>query len=586
MANSMGSLYIAAAGIRTSQQGINTTANNLANVNTTGYVRQQVLYTDENYITFSNAAISQQQAGLGVSIGDVIHARDIFLDKSYRTEYGREAFYASYYEALDEIQTLLQEMEGEQFQEGINNFWTAIQTLADDPSDSVYQNLVVQKASLFLSRGQAVYEGLKNYQSNINTQIQDDVTRINEIFKQMYTLNKQIQQIEAGGQETAMTARDTRDLLLDELAGYGRVEYSEDAFGIVSVKFEGTMAVDEVRYFSMDLYRDGATGYLTPYWPHLSDVTKEEYEFVVDLSTEISSNLNTDIGELKALLAARGDKHAVYSDLLYDSNGDALSADEFLDTIGLSCMETSEAELDTLIHAIVTGINDALCPNITAEEAGLVSGTDSLYITDATTGSTYEITASTKILDADNCYVGVDGKLPPQELFVRTGCERYTTVTDASGNTYYIFNEEDLTDTSEMYTTMSLSINENLQIQPSLLAGFAQNGEVAYGIGDTLTALWEEAGLVLNPTDTEKVTYTNYYTKMINELATNGNVFYSTAQSLDSTVLAVSNQRQQVIGVSSDEELESLIKFQNAYNAASRYMTVISEMIELLVTQL
>lgn len=73
MANGMGSLYIGSSGLRTSQNALNTTANNLANVDTTGYVRQQVIQADRHYNTFDkNAAISNQQSGLGVSIADVI----------------------------------------------------------------------------------------------------------------------------------------------------------------------------------------------------------------------------------------------------------------------------------------------------------------------------------------------------------------------------------------------------------------------------------------------------------------------------------------------------------------------------------
>ena len=44
--------------------------------------------------------------------------------------------------------------------------------------------------------------------------------------------------------------------------------------------------------------------------------------------------------------------------------------------------------------------------------------------------------------------------------------------------------------------------------------------------------------------------------------------------------------REQVIGVSSDEELSNMIKFQNAYNASSRYINVISEMLEHIINTL
>ena len=87
MANGMGSLYIGASGLQNSQNAINTTANNLANVDTKGYVRQQVLFADRNYTTFDRkSAISFQQAGLGVTIADVVHTRDVFLDQYYRSE--------------------------------------------------------------------------------------------------------------------------------------------------------------------------------------------------------------------------------------------------------------------------------------------------------------------------------------------------------------------------------------------------------------------------------------------------------------------------------------------------------------------
>lgn len=49
---------------------------------------------------------------------------------------------------------------------------------------------------------------------------------------------------------------------------------------------------------------------------------------------------------------------------------------------------------------------------------------------------------------------------------------------------------------------------------------------------------------------------------------------------------AVDNQRSQVMGVSSDEELTKMIKFQNAYNASSRFINVVNEMIESMITQL
>ena len=73
---------------------------------------------------------------------------------------------------------------------------------------------------------------------------------------------------------------------------------------------------------------------------------------------------------------------------------------------------------------------------------------------------------------------------------------------------------------------------------------------------------------------------------MVGAFGTIGSVYESTAESLSGTVDSVDTQRAQVMGVSSDEELTKMIKFQNAYNASSRFINVVNEMIESMITQL
>ena len=267
MANGFGSLYIGVSGLQNSQNALNTTANNLANVDTTGYVRQQVLFSDRDYYTFNtSAAISKQQSGLGVQIADVLHTRDIFLDRSYRTESGRLAFYEATAAATEEVETYFQELEGEAFQDAMEDFWVSFQELSKAPDDGIYQNLVIQKAQLFISRATAVYSGLQSYQYNINTQISDDIDKINELGKTIHTLNLQIQKIEASNVETAMTLRDARDQALDELSALADIEYHETEDGIVKVSIEGVEFVDEVNYHKIEKKYDQLTGFITPYW--------------------------------------------------------------------------------------------------------------------------------------------------------------------------------------------------------------------------------------------------------------------------------------------------------------------------------
>lgn len=568
MGNGFGSLYIGASGLQNAQYALNTTANNLANVNTTGYVRQQVRFADKNYnkLKDPNKNVNMQQYGLGVSIGDVVHARDIFLDKSYRQENGRKGFYTSFYEITDYVQDLFQELNGEQFKQSVSDLHQAFQELEPNMDNSTQQNLVLEKADLLLSRTKSLYDDMKSYQSNINEQIKDDVDRVNKIGNRIYELNLQIQKVEAGGQETAMTLRDERDNLLDELGGYGSVSIKEDATGFTYVDFESTPFIDDNKCYNIGLQEDKETGFYTPYWTQLSDVDKQQYVRVFKKNEVISTDLNTDVGSIKAKLLARGDGYGTYQDLESEEAYDRIS--------GCTMMET-EAQVSSLLHNIVTKINDAYCPNKTVD-------TDVTY-TDAD-GNQVSLKGK-KVLDAANCAVGEDGQLPPRELFTRVGMDRYTKVTGDDGNTYYVYNEEDENDPTTLYSLNNISINKELRKQITLMPYKNQNG-TDYPLGEKLMSLWNDKEMTLNPYDKKPCTFEGYYNKLIGQIGNDGSTFQSASETLTGALSSIDNQRQQTMGVSSDEELTHMIKFQSAYNASSRFMTVISQMTELIVTGL
>lgn len=566
MANGFGSLYVGASGLQNAQNAINTTANNLANVDTKGYVRQQVRHADKNYTILkdSRANVNMQQSGLGVSIGDVVHARDIFLDKTYRQETGRMSFYSARYETATYVEDLMQELNGQQFKQSVSDLWQAFQEVSTKPADSTNQNLVLQKADLLVSRTQKLYSDLQNYQSNINDQIKDDVDRVNTIGNRIYELNLQIQKVEAGGTETAMTLRDERDSLLDELGNYGRIEVTEDATGFAYVDMEGVRFVDENRCYNMGLKAADGTSFYTPYWPQQSDVEKGQYVPVFRLSGEISSEMNTDIGSIKSKLLVRGDT--------YGRREDMASEESYGNIEGCTLMEV-EAELDVLFSRIVKSMNDIYCPN---------TETTSAFI--STDGVTYP--AGTKILDEENCARGVDGELPPRELFTRIGIDRYTKVTGTDGKTYYVYNEEDPDVSSTRYAIGTITVNSDLKRQITLMPAYKKDGSVDYEMGAKLAAAWEVKDMKLNPYDQKPCTFEEYYDKMVDQLGIEGNTYKSVTETLSGAVSSVDSKRQQVSGVSSDEELSNMIKFQSAYNAASRFMNVISEMTETIVTGL
>ena len=566
MANGMGSLYIGASGLQNSQNALNTTANNLANVDTKGYVRQQVLFADRGYVTFDRkASISNQQAGLGLDIADVVHTRNFFLDQYYRTENGRQAFYEACSLSSTEVQTMFQELEGEQFQQTIEEFWTSFEELyTKGPAEEVAQNLVVQKATLFLDRSRSIYNNLKSYQEKLNITINETIDRINELGHTIQNLNQQILKIECGGVETAMTLRDERDNALDELSSLAKVEFKEAIDGTVRVKLEDVEFVDELNVYEVLGVTDPVTGFVNPIWPQLSDMGREQYTSMFNFKVDISTPLNTDIGKLKGLVLSRGDKVATYRDIT------GLTQQQYEDSTGMTVVMNSEAELDQMLHELATAIHDILSPLTRASFVGA-------------DGTVYN---NVRVWDEENGCLGADGQKPGRELFVRSGCDRYTKVTGMDNKVYYVYNEEDRYDTSKMYCIKGMEINPDLLTEESALPHLLQNGEPSVEMAKKLVDIWNQKVQTINPSNTDPCTFKEYYRRMILDVASMGSVYEGMSQSLTGEVESIENNRQQVFGVSADEELQNMIKYQNAYNASSRFINVISEMLEHLVTRL
>ena len=568
----MGSLYIGSSGLQTSQNALNTTAHNLSNVDTTGYTRQQVQQSNRAYVTLSTdpKSIANKQTGLGVTYSRVKQVRDYFLDKTYRKESGRSMFYEVSTEVMEEVESQLGELNGEAFQTTMTDFWTAVQELSKDPSSSVTQGLIVQRASEFVQRASAVYDGLSSYQDNLNTQIRQNVDKINKYGNQLLTLNDQIRAIESGGIEHANDLRDARNQILDELAELTNMSFSEDRYGSVSVQIEGVDFVKDGTCYEIAMKTDEATGFVTPFWPmNASYTTRDDgtrvYNIdgaeVFDLFIEISSDLGTDIGGLKAMLLARGDHRANYTDL----------AEGKYDSVSQSVVMNIQGEFDQMIHNVVTKINDIL-----ADAAGVQEG--QLTINGQT--KTYRYCT----VDQGGYMRMEDGS--PIQLFTKVTTDGYEKVTTDDGKEYWVMKEEKADSPESLYTIGNLQVNSALMQEPSKLGFRLADGSEDKKTADALKAAFTEESYTLNPNVQKKTTFVDYYTDLVSQVANSGYVFRSIYENQVNTVEATQSAREQVVGVSTDEELSNMIKFQNAYNASSRYINVISEMLEHIISTL
>lgn len=643
MANGMAGLFIGTTGLKTAQTALNTTAHNLSNINTSGYTRQQVTFSDTQYVRVNTSdKVSSPNYGLGVAVSEVRRIRDQFIDQAYRNENSRLGFYESQYKAIEEIEDQFGEMQGVTYESYLINLYNSVNELAKNPTSTVARSSLIQNATAFIEKSENVYKGLKDYQTTLNTQVKNMVDSINKLGDKIYTLNKKISKIESTGIEDANDLRDERDAAIDELSKYIDITYYENDSKEVVISAEGIPFVTMGELAKMDTRVVEGTNLVIPTWPG--------YERdVYDLSAEASNVDDTDKGELKGLLIARGNMvvdYTVVPEAPSSSDYDMSTADgraayqeaynkyskaqEYYNTnIEPSAILSAMAGFDKLVNGIVEKINNILCPEKSEVRNNPYMAADGTEIqadiytynsvsqqvlfdrygrevtgTDNGDG-TYSFSSGEKLymsfggaevpvdsytysmLDMDKTGYGMDDdKTVGTELFSRKGTDRYIKITDDSGKTIYIRNNLNETDYESLYKLGNLQINPEAAQNVGKIPLSTVQGKEDFDRAKELVDAWDEKFASLNPDTYAKSDFMTFYNNFIGEYATLGKALGNYVSNQTTMVDGYDNQRLQSEGVSSDEELEKMIKYQQAYNAASRYVNVVNQMLEHLVTSL
>ena len=616
---------------------------NLSNINTSGYTRQQVTFSDTQYVRVNTSdKVSSPDYGLGVAVSEVRRIRDQFIDQAYRNENSRLGFYESQYKAIEEIEDQFGEMQGVTYESYLINLYNSVNELAKNPTSTVARSSLIQNATAFIEKSENVYKGLKDYQTTLNTQVKNMVDSINKLGDKIYTLNKKISKIESTGIEDANDLRDERDAAIDELSKYIDITYYENDSKEVVISAEGIPFITMGELAKMDTRVVEGTNLVIPTWPG--------YERdVYDLSTEASNVDDTDKGELKGLLIARGNMvvdYTVVPEAPSSSDYDMSTADgraayqeaynkyykaqEYYNTyIEPSAILSAMAGFDKLVNGIVEKINNILCPeksevrnnpymapdgteiqadiytyNSVSQQVLFdrygreVTGTDNgdgtysfssgekLYMSFG--GAEVPVDSYTySMLDMDKTGYGMDDdKTVGTELFSRKGTDRYIKTTDDSGKTIYIRNNLNETDYESLYKLGNLQINPEAAQNVGKIPLSTVQGKEDFDRAKELVDAWDEKFASLNPDTYAKSDFMTFYNNFIGEYATLGKALGNYVSNQTTMVDGYDNQRLQSEGVSSDEELEKMIKYQQAYNAASRYVNVVNQMLEHLVTSL
>lgn len=232
MAGLFDAINAARTSLEVNQKSIEVVGNNISNVNTEGYSRQQAQLSTYPAMNFGNFFIGQ-----GVKVSDVSRQHDVFIDQQIKQKAVDFGFQDSMTRPLSELERLFNITE-DNLSTNIDKFFDSLQELTADPSDPVQRNNVIYQGETLAKSFNSTVNELNTIKGNINDTILSDIETVNSQINEIAELNDRIQQIEVRGQ-TANGARDQRDVLAKELAKTLGAQSYEDSKGMLSVILPG-----------------------------------------------------------------------------------------------------------------------------------------------------------------------------------------------------------------------------------------------------------------------------------------------------------------------------------------------------------
>lgn len=209
-------LNTAYTGLVASNAALNTTAHNIANIETEGFSRQLI---NQGAADAIRTYTSYGCVGSGVDIYGAERVRDLYYDIKYWNnnsklgEFDKKQYYAAIIETyLDNTETT------KGFTSIFDEMDAALQSLSNNTGDVNYALDFIGKAGNLCEYFNLLYNNFKSMQTDVNDEIKIKVDEINSIATEISSLNKEINLIEMDGTSIANELRDKRDLLVDQLS--------------------------------------------------------------------------------------------------------------------------------------------------------------------------------------------------------------------------------------------------------------------------------------------------------------------------------------------------------------------------------
>jgi flagellar hook-associated protein 1 FlgK len=243
----LGLFDIGKSSILSNQVAMNAISNNIANVNTEGYSRQEVVLE-----TTAGVQVRGDYLGRGVRVAGITRHYDKFMQLQIigqNQSYGRSS---SLDQGLSHVEQIFNEAKGLGLFDSLQEYFNAWQGVATDPEGQPQRITLLQKAKALIQNAQQIERDVTDTLKNVNDEITNVVDRINTITSQITQLNGKIAEVEAGkSDKQASFLRDQRDELLNDLAGQIDYSWYEDDNGYVTVMIGGKSLVTPEKSYQL-----------------------------------------------------------------------------------------------------------------------------------------------------------------------------------------------------------------------------------------------------------------------------------------------------------------------------------------------
>ena len=580
-------LNIAKTALSTQRHGIDVTAHNIANVNNPSYSRQSPVIEAKEPASYGNILLGQ-----GVDTTDVVRATDRFIEHQLREQKSNELASEEMEQYMKVLEGYLNENSETSISVLLSDFWNLWHDISNNPSGSAERVALYEHGSLVSEKFNGLEDDLLQLETELTGAVNFGVSRINEITGEIADINTRIVGIEAS--KVANDLRDKRTALVSELAGYINIKSFEQSNGSLTIiTAKGCVLIQGNE--SYDLEMGGAAGDSVT-WRSSGNAIVDITDYIssgklggwLTMRDEVIAKCGLDLNALaKEFIWAINNQHSQGVGLKLFEPGSTLTG-TYLTSTDLDALDFG-SEIQFIADGFKLWIEDRTAPAnpvMNAVSIDLSGLNGSFSLADVATAINNQIAAAG--------LAGVTASVSGNAIQFTAGSD-------------YAFGFSD--DTSSILA--ALGVNTFLQgvgagsmeSNPVLndkdyIAAAKIEADGSYASGDNTNTLaivdlqytstqisqWTCDRINGNTQGTVTTTLEHYYHGLVGSMGTTSSSISRGRDFNEVLVSQLSEIRDAISAVSLDEEMTNLMKFQHAYTAASKLITVADEMLDKLLS--